>query len=129
MIIISIHPIQLLFSVPKKHLILNEKYPGQISLDYIKQWLNNTDSYSIQKQIRHRFKTAYVRVTYIGEQFDIDLMNVSNIAKFNDGIKYLYFCIDVLSKQLWVIPLKSKTAKEVLTATKQILKHIKPKKK
>ena len=80
----------------------------------------------LQKQVRHRFKTPNVRVTFIGEQFDIDLMSVSNLAKENDGVYYLLFAIYILSKKLWVKPLKNKTAKAVLSAMRQILEEMKP---
>ena len=91
--------------------ILDKLYPGHFTLNFIKQWLNSQDSYSLQRQVRHRFKTANVRVTYIGEQFDIDLMSVSNLAKDNDGVNYLLFAIDIFSRKLWIKALKNKTAK------------------
>ena len=106
--------------------MLDKKFPGQISLSFIRQWLNNQDSYSLQKQARHRFRTPNVRVTSIGEKFDIDLMSVSNLAKENDGVQYLLFAIDILSKRLWVKPLKNKTAKAVIAAMRQILTEMKP---
>ena len=60
--------------------VLDEKYPGQFTLDYIKQWLNDQDAYSLQKQRRYRFKTTKVRVTEIGQQLDIDLLSMANLA-------------------------------------------------
>ena len=115
------------FSGPYKVFrVLDKRYPGKFSLNFIKRWLNSQDSYSLQKQIRHRFKTANVRVTYIGEQFDVDLMSVINLAKENDGIHYLLFAIDIFSRKLWVKPLKNKTAKVVLTAMREILAEQKP---
>ena len=89
--------------------VLDKKYPGQITLSFIQQWLNNQDSYSIQKQVRRRFRTPNDRVTFIGEQFDVDLMSVSNLAKYNDGVQYWLAAIDILSKKLWVKPIKNKT--------------------
>lgn len=106
--------------------VLDKKYPGKFSLSFIRQWLNNQDSYSLQKQLRHRFKTANVRVTSIGEQFDIDLMSLANLAKENDGVQYLLIAIDILSRKLMVKPLKNKTAKSVLNAMQEILKMQKP---
>ena len=114
---------------PQKVFIeLNKKYPGLISLNFIKTWLNNQDAYSLQKQPRHRYKTAQVRVSAIGEQLDIDLLSMMNLAEDNDGVKYLLFAIDVFSRKIWVRPLKNKTAKIVLSAMKDILEEVKPKK-
>ena len=79
-----------------------------------------------QKQLLQKFKTPKVRVTSIDSQFDADLSDVNNIAKDNDGIRYLLFVIDIFSRFLWVKPLKNKTAKSVLDALKEVLKKRKP---
>lgn len=117
------------FSGPQKlYRVLSKKYPGRFSLYYIRKWLNNQDAYAIQRQVRHRFKTPNVRVSSIDEQFQADLADVSNLSKENSGTKYLLFVIDVLSKYLWVKPLKDKTAKSVLNAMADVLKERKPQK-
>lgn len=113
---------------PKLYRIINRKYPKLFSLKFVENWLNNQDAYSIQKGVRHRFKTANVRVSTIGEQFDIDLLSMINISKENDGVQYLLFCIDIFSRQVWAKPLKNKTAKSVLNAMEAILKDQTPKK-
>ncbi|XP_052768010.1 uncharacterized protein LOC128230882 [Mya arenaria] len=106
--------------------VLDDKYPGIFSVSYVKQWLNDQDAYSLQKPRRHKFKKANVRVTAIGEQLDIDLLSMFNIADENDGVRYLLCAIDILSRKLWVKPLKNKTAKEVLNATKDMMIDISP---
>lgn len=117
------------FSGPQKLLrILNRKYPGQFSLADVKKWLSNQDAYAIQRQVRHRFKTPNVRVSALDEQFQADLADVSNLSKENSGTKFLLFVIDVLSKFLWVKPLKNKTAKSVIEAMSEIFRERKPKK-
>ena len=113
------------FAGPQKlYSVLEKKYPGVFSIAYLRQWLSDQDAYSLQKSSRHRFKTANVRVTAIGEQFDIDLLSMSNFAEENDGVRFLLCAIDILSRKLWVRVLKSKTAKEVLSAMKDILRNI-----
>ena len=110
----------------KLYSVLNKKYPGLFTITYLKKWLSDQDAYSLQKARRHRFKTANVRVTAIGEHLDIDLLSMSNLAEENDGVRFLLCCIDILSRKLWVRPLKNKTAKEVLSAMKDILSDISP---
>ena len=110
----------------KLYSVLRKKYPVVFTITYINQWLNDQDNYSLQKSRRHRFQTANVRVTAIGEQLDIDLLSMSNIADENDGVRFLLCAIDILSRKLWVRALKNKTAKEVLSAMKDILKDISP---
>ncbi|XP_053388750.1 uncharacterized protein LOC128551851 [Mercenaria mercenaria] len=106
--------------------VLNKKYPGKFSLNFIKQWINDQDAYALQKQRRYKFKTAQVRVSSIGEQLDVDLLSMFNLAEYNDGVRYLLCAIDILSRKLWVEPLKDKTAKSVLSAMKTILKDMTP---
>lgn len=113
-------------SVQKLYRVLERKYPGKFSKTYLQKWLNGVDAYSVQKQARHKFKTAQVRVTSIDSQFDADLSYVGNIAKENDHIHYLLFVIDIFSRYLWVRPLKDKTAKSVLAALKEVFGERKP---
>ena len=46
---------------------------------------------------------------------------VTHVAKENDGVKYLLVDIDVLSKYVWVRPMKNKTARSVLETFDSIL--------
>lgn len=115
------------FAGPQKlYRVLRKKYPGQFSQRDIEKWLNNQDAYAIQRQVRHRFRTPNVRVSFIDEQFQADLASVSNLSKQNLGINYLLFVIDVFSKYLWVEPLKNKTASSVIPAMAKIFQERKP---
>ena len=117
------------YSGPQKlYRILQKTYPGVFSLHFITKWLNNTDAYSLSKEVRHPFKTSRVVVSSIDEQFDADLTSVENLKKDNDGVRFLLFIIDIFSRYLWVKPLKNKTAKSILTAVKDVFLDRKPKK-
>ena len=86
----------------------------------VRKWLQNQDSYSLQKPIRRSFKRARVIVSGINDQVDADLADVSNISKENDGVKYNLFVIDIFSRYLWIEPLQNKTGKEVVNGLKTI---------
>jgi len=58
----------------------------------------------------------------IDEQWTAYLIEVVNIAKYNQGYRYLLTVVDVFSKYAWVQPLKSKTGKTVTEAMSKILK-------
>jgi len=58
----------------------------------------------------------------IDEQWTADLIEVVNIAKYNQGYRYLLTVVDVFSKHAWVQPVKSKTGKAVTEAMAKILK-------
>jgi hypothetical protein len=63
------------------------------------------------------------------ELWESDLLDVQNIRKFNNYYKYLLTVIDVFSKFLHVVPLKSKTDQTVMSAFQSIFtdkKYFKP---
>ena len=87
--------------------MLNKKYPKKFTKSAIDNWLTSVDAYSISKTPR-RYKTPRVVVTHINEQLEVDLTSVENLKKENDGIRFLLFCIDVMRRFLWMIPIKDK---------------------
>ena len=105
---------------------VNKQHPNVFTKHFVSEWLNDQDAYALQKQTRHRFKTANVRVTHLGEQLDIDLLSMANLKQHNDGVQFLLCAIDILSRRLWVKPLINKTGPSVLKAMKDILKEAEP---
>jgi hypothetical protein len=57
--------------------------------------------------------------------WELDLVDVQNLAKYNDKFKYLLTTIDVFSKLLHIVPLKSKTGPAVASAFKSIFNDLK----
>ena len=112
----------------KVFLELNKNHPGMICLQFIQSWLNNQGAYALQQQARYNYKTAQVCMSGAGEQLDLDLLSMMNLAEENDGVKYLLFAIGIFNCKIWVKPLKNKTAKSVLSAVRDILKEVHPKK-
>ena len=47
-------------------------------------------------------------------------MNMSSFSRSNKGYKYLLAMIDVFSKYGWIIPLKTKTGKQVVQAFRKL---------
>jgi len=56
-------------------------------------------------------------VTY----FKIDLVDLSSLSSFNDGMRYLLTCIDVFSKRAWAVPVPKKSARDVVETFEKIL--------
>lgn len=61
-------------------------------------------------------------MTGIAAQYDSDLADMTNLARFNDGVKYFMATIGVFSRYLWVVPMKGKTSSDALTALKELLR-------
>jgi hypothetical protein len=93
----------------------------EIGRNRIQKWLNNQDSYSINKHSNKKFKRGRVLVTGIDDQWEADLADVSAYAKENDGYKYLLVVIDVFSRYGWVEPMKNKKATSIVEAFSKII--------
>lgn len=92
----------------------------KISRAKIKQFLNNEDAYSLLKFIRQTFPHSMVVVNMIDSMWDGDLADVSNISSHNDGFKFLLVLIDIFSRFLFIIPLKSKQHQNIINGLKII---------
>ena len=92
-----------------------------ISRAQLKKWLMKQDTYTLHKPARRHYNRNRVIVGGIDELWQMDLADMQAIAAENDGYRYLLVCIDVFSKYVWVIPLKTKTGPALVTAFKKIL--------
>ena len=87
-----------------------------VKLHKIKQWTQNQDSYSLLKPVRYRFKQNRIITTGIDGTWDADLADVSNIKEHNEGYSYLLVAIDIFSRYLWIVPVKTKSQADVKAA-------------
>lgn len=95
-------------------------YGGYVTLDRIKRILSGVEGYTLHKEFRERPRNITYK-HFKRYQFQMDLVEVSQFANKNDGVRYLLNCIDIFTRYAFVRPLKDKTAKTVLTAFKNIL--------
>ena len=83
-------------------------------------------TYQLHKPARHTFVRNQTLVAHIDEQWQADLADMSNISSENNGIMFLLTCVDILSRYAWVIPVRSKSAANMLTAMRQLFKQASP---
>ena len=88
----------------------------------LKEWLRTQETYGVHRQRRRNFSRPMVVVSGIGRQADADLMDMTQLAEYNDGVKYVLLHIDDFSKYVRTVPLHSKTGKEVAEAFKSIFR-------
>ena len=62
----------------------------------------------LHKPITRKFKKRKVYLIFIDNIWGADLADMQLISKFNKGIRFLLYVIDIFSKNAWVIPLKDK---------------------
>ena len=87
----------------------------------VEKWLTLQDTYTLHKPVRYRFKRRKVVVGGIDHQWQLDLVDVSRIAKHNGNHHFILTCIDVLSKYAWAVPLKNKSGDSLVQGFKSIL--------
>ena len=56
----------------------------------------------------------------VDDIWNADLVEMSPYSRSNSGYKYVLTVIDVLSKYGWIVPLKTKTGKEVTMAFQKL---------
>jgi hypothetical protein len=91
-----------------------------VTVKEVDNWLKGNDTYTKHRSSRKTFKRNQIVVGEIDGQWQGDLAEMGNIARDNDGVRYLMILIDVVSKHTWVEPLKTKEGKSVLEGLKQI---------
>ena len=83
-----------------------------------------TDSLTdeLHKPVRKRFKKRKVFAKKANDIMAADLVDMQYFARGNKGFRYILMIIDVFSKYGYAIPLKNKTAAEMVKAFKKLWK-------
>ena len=99
-----------LYRVVKR--ITKGKKPA-ITRKQITEWLQEQDSYTLNRDVKRKHSRPRFITQGLDYLWDIDLADVSNLAKHNDGTRFLLVCIDTFSRFLWVRPMGNKTNQSV----------------
>ena len=91
-----------------------------ISLKQIKEWIQGQDSYTLNRDVKGKHRRPRFITQGLDYLWDIDLADVSNLEKHNDGNKFLLICIDTFSRYLWVRPMANKTNQSVQKAMSSV---------
>ena len=76
----------------------------------------------LHKTIIRKFKKRKVYSTFKDNIWGVDLADMQLLSKYNKGIRFLLFVIDIFSKYAWVVPLKDKKGISIVKAFQIILK-------
>lgn len=87
----------------------------------VREWLSKNEAYSLHKSARKKFPRNPVITTGIDTQWELDLADLSNISRYNDGYKFLLQAIDIGTRFGFSEPIKSKKPEEVAKAFEKIL--------
>jgi len=85
-----------------------------------KAWLEEQDAYTLHRPVWKRFARNPYTVTNVMDVWECDLLDVQSYAKYNDNFRYILLVIDVFSKFLYLIPVKTKSGPAVTAAFRSI---------
>lgn len=93
-----------------------------ISKYKVRKWLQRQQPYSLQRLVRRYYRRNKVVVAGIDDQWDADLMDMTKFKKENDGAQFVLLVIDIISKYVWMRPLKDKKGPTTARAFEDILR-------
>lgn len=95
-------------------------YNKKLSHEKIKDILSTIESYTLHRG----FRSSQRNPTYSHFKrymFQMDLLDIQQLAPFNDGVKYLLVVIDTFTRYAFVRSLTDKTGTNVLNEFKSII--------
>ncbi|KAL3077746.1 hypothetical protein niasHT_035538 [Heterodera trifolii] len=87
----------------------------------VEHYLEGHRTYTLMRPRRVRFSRAKTVAAGFMTDVQVDLADFQALSRHNRGHRYLLVAVDVLSKRLFVVPLKNKRADEMLEAFKQLI--------
>src|SRR5262249_32676961 len=98
----------------------------RLKVKQVQNWLDSQTVYQLHRPARKIFPRRRVRVRNVDQEWMLDLAFLKNIQKANSGYRYLLFAIDILSRYLWLEPMKTKSGPSAAAAFKNILARSRP---
>ena len=97
---------------------------GKIKRQHVIDYLKGEPTYTLHRPIRHRGFPRLVTIpSALNSHWQCDLADFQNIRGHqNWWNRYLLVCVDVLSRKLYGIPVKSKSPRDMLQAFENIFK-------
>ena len=103
------------------YFLARKKFGNKVTRKKISDFLKSKDSYTLHRLNRRNFLRENYLSPRPGVFLTSDLAEVGDLAKFNDGVRFLIFFLDVFSRHLTVYPMHSKSARETSNCIKKYL--------
>ena len=78
------------FSGKEKLFEAAKELNDNITRDDVQKWLRTQITYTLHRPVQLKFQTRRVVVYDIDEQWQMDLVDLSKLSKYNSGFKYSY---------------------------------------
>lgn len=87
----------------------------------LKRFLESQNTYTLHKFARKRFLRRKVCGPCMNYTWQMDLVQLDSLSRYNKGFKFILTVIDSLSRYAYAVCLKSKKGSDVLEALKSII--------
>lgn len=87
--------------------------------------LSKIYAFSVHKPARQKYPTRSMILKGPREHFCADLVDMQNYSRQNKGFNWMLFVLDGFTKELFVVPIKKKTTREVSDAFETVIKQAK----
>ena len=95
-------------------------YGRSLTIKDIENFLATSRSYTLHRHFKRPvFNPFFIR--HLRQQFQVDLIEIKKIAKYNNNYNYILLVIDVFSRKIWARLLRRKTGQETLMQLQSIL--------
>lgn len=85
----------------------------------VEAFLRDNETYTLHRRSLNRFKRLKIRSSGLYWSWQIDLLEIP-LAKANDGYRFVFNAVDIYSRQLFSVPLKTKSGPEVRAAFEKV---------
>ena len=82
----------------------------------IRNWLLIQEDYAVHRETRSKFKRKSVVAPFMDYHWHVDTAHMAYYKKDNEGYAYFVLAIDILSKFVWTVPLRTTTGQEMVDA-------------
>lgn len=102
---------------------VQKKRKFKFTREEIAKWLQSQEIHTTNRLVqRKRFKRRVVIAPYIDYMWDIDTASLKNYAKKNKQYGYFVLAIDIMSRFIWTIAIKTPSGEEIVKALKTFFK-------
>ena len=109
-----------LAGINKLYKEVRKLYP-EIKRSDVISFLNKQRTYTLHKETKKKFPRRKILAPKPRVILSCDLADLSELQKYNKGVRYVLFCIDVFSRYLQIALLKNKTGSSSKNALQLIL--------
>jgi hypothetical protein len=101
-----------------------KKIRKDITQNEVKKYLESQHAYTLHRRAVRRYPTLPTLAPGLHTEWQADLAILDRLSRQNRGYKYLLVCIDALSRQIFVEPVKTKSAPDMVKAFEKIFSRV-----